>query len=129
MTASTATARRPSSAGQCPFSGVPAGARGSLTAAEYLVENVRTTEWLTFSASALRHRPRRGRPATGTRTGRTVGVCWDTGNVVGVGRNTLVGREAELSHLVAVLESAAAGRPIVTLISGDAGVGKTRLVA
>jgi DNA-binding CsgD family transcriptional regulator len=49
--------------------------------------------------------------------------------VLGVGRNTLVGREAELGHLVAVLESAAAGRPIVTLISGDAGVGKTRLVA
>jgi len=48
--------------------------------------------------------------------------------VLGIGRNTLVGREAELSHLVAVLESASAGRPIVTLISGDAGVGKTRLV-
>jgi len=48
--------------------------------------------------------------------------------VLGVGRNTLVGREAELSHLLAVLESAAAGRPIVTLVSGDAGVGKTRLV-
>ena len=27
-----------------------------------------------------------------------------------------------------MLESAAAGRPVVTLISGDAGVGKTRLV-
>ena len=42
--------------------------------------------------------------------------------------DALVGREAELSHLISVLESAAAVRPIVTLISGDAGVGKTRLV-
>src|SRR5262249_6191447 len=55
--------------------------------------------------------------------GATVRLCWDTGNVLGLGRNTLVGREAELSHLLAVLESASEGRPIVTLISGDAGVG------
>ena len=48
--------------------------------------------------------------------------------MLGVRKNALVGREAELSHLVRMLESAAAGRPVVTLISGDAGVGKTRLV-
>jgi DNA-binding NarL/FixJ family response regulator len=48
--------------------------------------------------------------------------------VLEVRRNALVGREAELSHLVSVLDSAVAGRPVVTLISGDAGVGKTRLV-
>jgi predicted ATPase/DNA-binding NarL/FixJ family response regulator len=40
----------------------------------------------------------------------------------------LVGRDAELSQLLALLDTAAAGQPVVTLISGDAGVGKTRLV-
>jgi DNA-binding CsgD family transcriptional regulator len=40
----------------------------------------------------------------------------------------LVGREAELGRLVALLDDAAAGRPVVALVSGDAGVGKTRLV-
>ena len=58
----------------------------------------------------------------------SVRLCCDTGRVLGVRENALVGREAELSHLVRMLESAAAGRPVVTLISGDAGVGKTRLV-
>ncbi|HEX7993695.1 MAG TPA: ATP-binding protein, partial [Streptosporangiaceae bacterium] len=48
--------------------------------------------------------------------------------MLGVRKNALVGREAELSHLVRMLESSAAGKPVVTLISGDAGVGKTRLV-
>ncbi len=43
--------------------------------------------------------------------------------------NRLVGREAELSHLLTLLDAAAEGQPVVTLISGDAGVGKTRLVA
>jgi DNA-binding CsgD family transcriptional regulator len=43
--------------------------------------------------------------------------------------NRLVGREAELSHLLTLLEAAADGQPVVTLVSGDAGVGKTRLVA
>src|SRR5579871_3838325 len=42
--------------------------------------------------------------------------------------NRLVGRDAELSQLLELLETAAAGQPVVTLISGDAGVGKTRLV-
>ena len=46
-----------------------------------------------------------------------------------VPRNRLVGREAELGHLLALLDAAADGQPVVTLISGDAGVGKTRLVA
>jgi DNA-binding CsgD family transcriptional regulator len=40
----------------------------------------------------------------------------------------LVGREAELARLLALLDDAAAGRPVVALVSGDAGVGKTRLV-
>jgi DNA-binding NarL/FixJ family response regulator len=60
--------------------------------------------------------------------GLTVGVCWDTGSVLGVRANPLVGREEELGHLLSTLDSAAAGRPVVTLVSGDAGVGKTRLV-
>jgi DNA-binding CsgD family transcriptional regulator len=40
----------------------------------------------------------------------------------------LIGREAELAQLLALLDEAAAGQPAVALISGDAGVGKTRLV-
>ncbi|HET9895347.1 MAG TPA: AAA family ATPase [Streptosporangiaceae bacterium] len=42
--------------------------------------------------------------------------------------NRLVGREAELGHLLSLLDGAAAGGPVVALVSGDAGVGKTRLV-
>jgi DNA-binding CsgD family transcriptional regulator len=40
-----------------------------------------------------------------------------------------VGRDGEVRELIAVLDSAAAARPVVTLIGGDAGVGKTRLVS
>ncbi|MGH9304902.1 MAG: ATP-binding protein, partial [Acidimicrobiales bacterium] len=40
----------------------------------------------------------------------------------------LVGRSGELDLLTAMLEHAAIGQPRATLISGDAGVGKTRLV-
>lgn len=43
-------------------------------------------------------------------------------------RGKLVGRSAELGRLLGQLDSAVAGRPVVTLVSGDAGVGKTRLV-
>ncbi len=43
-------------------------------------------------------------------------------------RARLVGRDAELGRLLALLDEAAAGRPVVALVSGDAGVGKTRLV-
>jgi DNA-binding CsgD family transcriptional regulator/tetratricopeptide (TPR) repeat protein len=41
----------------------------------------------------------------------------------------LVGRRHEVSALTAALERAAAGRPTGVLMSGDAGVGKSRLVA
>src|SRR4051812_43642760 len=41
----------------------------------------------------------------------------------------LVGREEELAALTAALDSAVAGEPAVVLIGGEAGVGKTRLVA
>ncbi|HKO27548.1 MAG TPA: AAA family ATPase [Solirubrobacteraceae bacterium] len=40
----------------------------------------------------------------------------------------LVGRGTELSSLIEGLESAAAGEPVVVLVGGEAGVGKTRLV-
>ena len=46
-----------------------------------------------------------------------------------VTRGRLVGRAAELSRLQGLLTAAAAGQPVVALVSGDAGVGKTRLVA
>ncbi|MGD0376916.1 MAG: AAA family ATPase [Streptosporangiaceae bacterium] len=46
-----------------------------------------------------------------------------------VTRGRLVGRTAELSRLQGLLTTAAAGQPVVALVSGDAGVGKTRLVA
>ena len=39
----------------------------------------------------------------------------------------LVGRAAELGRLESLL-TAAAGQPVVALVGGDAGVGKTRLV-
>ncbi len=40
----------------------------------------------------------------------------------------IVGRDGELRRLLDLLDAAAAGRPAHALISGDAGVGKTRLV-
>jgi tetratricopeptide (TPR) repeat protein len=41
----------------------------------------------------------------------------------------LVGRDAEVAQLRAALELAAAGRPGTVVVAGEAGVGKTRLVA
>jgi len=41
----------------------------------------------------------------------------------------LVGRTAEFARLTRVLDQAAAEEPMVALVSGDAGMGKTRLVA
>ena len=41
----------------------------------------------------------------------------------------LVGREAELATLTAALDSAIGGEPALVLVGGEAGVGKTRLVA
>jgi DNA-binding CsgD family transcriptional regulator len=43
-------------------------------------------------------------------------------------RSPLVGRAAELSRLQELLAEAESGQPVVVLVSGDAGVGKTRLV-
>jgi DNA-binding CsgD family transcriptional regulator len=44
-------------------------------------------------------------------------------------RGRLVCREAEVGRLGALLDEAAAGRPVVALVSGDAGVGKTRVIS
>jgi DNA-binding CsgD family transcriptional regulator len=41
----------------------------------------------------------------------------------------MVGRDGELTRLLGLLDDAAAGRPAHAVVSGDAGVGKTRLVA
>jgi ATP/maltotriose-dependent transcriptional regulator MalT len=52
------------------------------------------------------------------------------GGVVGrVSSPVLVGRDAEVAQLRAALERAAAGRPAIVVVAGEAGVGKTRLVA
>ena len=40
----------------------------------------------------------------------------------------MVGRDAELGRLLNLLDDAEAGRSVVALVSGDAGVGKTRLI-
>ena len=42
---------------------------------------------------------------------------------------TLVGRETELAAMARALDSAAAGAPVHRLVAGEAGVGKSRLVA
>jgi DNA-binding NarL/FixJ family response regulator len=49
--------------------------------------------------------------------------------VLEIAGGRLVGRRAELGLLVGLLDAAAAGSPVVALVSGDAGVGKTRLVS
>jgi DNA-binding CsgD family transcriptional regulator/tetratricopeptide (TPR) repeat protein len=41
----------------------------------------------------------------------------------------LVGRDAEVARLRAALERAAGGQPAIVVVAGEAGVGKTRLVA
>ncbi len=41
----------------------------------------------------------------------------------------LVGRDAELARLLEVVEAAATGRPQLVVVAGDAGIGKSRLVA
>jgi predicted ATPase len=40
-----------------------------------------------------------------------------------------VGRAEELAQLLAALEQAERGQPAIVLVAGDAGVGKTRLLA
>src|SRR5215467_7276001 len=51
-------------------------------------------------------------------------------NVLRVSGQRLVGRDGELRRLLDLLDDAAEGRrPTHALISGDAGVGKTRLVS
>ena len=52
---------------------------------------------------------------------------WDTEDVLQVSVGQLIGRKREFGRLVALLDQAAAGEPVVALVSGDAGIGKTRL--
>nr|WP_187279847.1 LuxR family transcriptional regulator [Quadrisphaera setariae] len=47
---------------------------------------------------------------------------------IDTGAPPIVGRDAELTELLAALARAEAGRPGAVLVTGDAGVGKTRLV-
>src|SRR5438552_2017575 len=49
--------------------------------------------------------------------------------VLHVSAGRMVGRDDELGRLLALLDDAEAGRSVVALVSGDAGVGKSRLVA
>src|SRR6266566_8667243 len=49
--------------------------------------------------------------------------------VLRVSSGRMVGRDDELGRLLALLDDAEAGRSVVALVSGDAGVGKSRLVA
>jgi tetratricopeptide (TPR) repeat protein len=52
------------------------------------------------------------------------------GGVVGrVSSPVLVSRDTEVAQLRAALERAAAGQPAIVVVAGEAGVGKTRLVA
>ena len=45
-----------------------------------------------------------------------------------VSAGRMVGRDDELGRLLTLLDDAEAGRSVVALVSGDAGVGKSRLV-
>src|SRR5688572_9370470 len=49
--------------------------------------------------------------------------------MIGAMRRRFVGRAAELAALEAALAATAEGRPQVVLVGGEAGVGKTRLIA
>src|SRR5689334_7755113 len=49
--------------------------------------------------------------------------------VLRVSAGRIVGRDDELGRLLRLLDDAEAGRSVVALVSGDAGVGKSRLVA
>jgi DNA-binding NarL/FixJ family response regulator len=48
--------------------------------------------------------------------------------VLDIAQGSLVGRAAELERMAKLLGDAEAGQPVVLLVSGDAGVGKTRLL-
>jgi DNA-binding NarL/FixJ family response regulator len=49
--------------------------------------------------------------------------------VIQVSAGRIVGRHAELGRLLTLLDDAEAGRSVAALVSGDAGVGKSRLVS
>src|SRR6185437_12913621 len=59
-----------------------------------------------------------------------VATRWDTrAMVLRMSAGRMVGREDEIGRLLRLLDDAEAGRSVVALVSGDAGVGKSRLVA
>src|SRR5947209_15916551 len=49
--------------------------------------------------------------------------------VLRVSAGRMVGRDGELGRLLALLDDAEAGQSVAALVSGDAGVGKSRLVS
>src|SRR6202023_1878187 len=49
--------------------------------------------------------------------------------VLRVSAGRMVGRDVELGRLLTLLDDAEAGRSVAALVSGDAGVGKSRLVS
>src|SRR6516225_535982 len=49
--------------------------------------------------------------------------------VLRVSAGRMVGRDDEIGRLLRLLDDAEAGRSVAALVSGDAGVGKSRLVA
>src|SRR5450756_1316004 len=69
--------------------------------------------------------PQTGPRAAGPGSNRLAGTSdpADNGDM-----GTLVGRDAELARLRGLLHDAAAGRAVTGLVSGDAGIGKSRLV-
>src|SRR5262245_18924810 len=59
---------------------------------------------------------------------RSVTTSWDNEDVIDTASSALVGRASELGRMRRLLSDAEAGQPVVLLVSGDAGVGKTRLI-
>src|ERR1700722_7363229 len=75
---------------------------------------------------------RHGKPQNGSKCVSVcdaAGGCWDTWRVLRASSGRLVGRDGELTRLLGLLDDASEGRPSHALIRGDAGGGKTRLVA
>src|SRR4029450_5847574 len=60
---------------------------------------------------------------------RAVGRSAILSGVTSATASSFVGRAEELERLLGLLDRAEGGRPAVGLIAGDAGVGKTRLLA
>src|SRR5207245_10714448 len=77
---------------------------------------------------SVRSRARRGVDVGDTQRSDLAGGTQPPGGSAAAGHGALVGREVEIGQLVAGLDDATAGRGRLFLISGDPGIGKTRLV-